>query len=47
MWDKLKSICIEVGKGVVYSILHELFYYPNITKPKGYKKSIIQIFADV
>lgn len=47
MWDKLKSIYTEVGQGVVYSILQELFHYPSITKPKGYEKSVMQIFAEV
>ncbi len=47
MWDKLKSICSEVGQGVVYSILQELFHYPSITKPKGYEKPVMQIFAEV
>lgn len=47
MWDKLKSICTEVGQGVVYSILQELLYYPKINKLKRYKKPIIQIFAEV
>lgn len=44
MWDKLKSICTEVGQGVVYSVLQELFYYPKITKPKGYEKPVMQIY---
>ena len=47
MWDKLKSVCTEMGQGVVYSILQELFHYPSITKPKGYEKSVIQIFAEI
>ena len=47
MWDKLKSICTEVGQGVVYSILQELLHYPKITKPKGYEKPVMQIFAEV
>lgn len=33
-WDKLRSICTEVGQGVVYSLLQVLFYYPSIMKPK-------------
>ncbi len=47
MWDKLKSVCTEVGQGVVYSILQELLHYPKITKPKGYKKPVMQIFVEV
>lgn len=47
MWDKLKSICIKVDQGVVYSILQELLYYPKINKPKGYEKPVMQIFAKV
>lgn len=47
MWDKLKSICTEVGRGVVYSILQELSHYPNVTKPKGYDKLVMQIFIEV
>lgn len=47
MWDKLKSICTEVGQGVVYSILQKLLHYPKITKPKGYEKPVMQIFAEV
>ena len=47
IWDKLKNVCTEVSQGVVYSILQELLYYPKITKPKGYEKPVIQIFAEV
>ena len=47
MWDKLKSICTEIGQGVVYSILQELLYYPKITKPKRYEKPVMEIFAEV
>lgn len=47
MWDKLISICTEVGQGVVYSILQELLHYPKINKLKGYKKPVMQIFAKV
>ncbi len=47
MWNKLKSVCPEVGQEVVYLIVQELFHYPSITKPKGYKKSVMQIFAEV
>ncbi len=47
MWDKLKSICIEVGQGAVYSIFQELLHYPKITKPKGYEKPVMPIFAEV
>lgn len=47
MWNKLRSICSEIGQGVVYSILQELFNYPKINKPKGYDKPVMQIFAEV
>lgn len=47
MWTKLKSICTEVGQGVVYSILQELLNYPKINKPKGYDKPVMQIFAKI
>lgn len=41
------SICTEVGQGVVYSILQKLFHYSKITKPKRYKKLVMQIFVEV
>ena len=47
MWDKLKSVCTEVGQGLVYSIIQELFHYPKINKPKEYEKPVMQIFAEV
>lgn len=47
MWNKLQSVCTEVGQGTVYLILQKLLNYPKITKSKGYKKPIIQIFAQV
>lgn len=47
MWDKLKSICTKIGQGIVYSILQELLYYPNITKLKEYKILVIQILVEV
>lgn len=47
MWDELKNICIEVGQGIVYLILQKLLLYPNITKPKRYKKPVMQIFVKV
>ncbi len=47
MWDKLKGIYIKVGQGVVYSVLQKHLYYFKITKPKGYEKPVIQIFAKV
>lgn len=46
MWDKLKSICTQVGQGV-YLILQELLHYPKMTKPKRYEKPVMQIFAKV
>lgn len=45
--NKLKSICSEIGQGVVYLILQELFNYSKINKPKGYDKPVMQIFAEV
>lgn len=47
MSNKLKSIYIKVGQGVVYSILQELLHYPKIIKSKGYKKLIMQILTKV
>lgn len=46
MWEKLRTACSQVGQGVVYSILQELLNYRN-TKPKGFEKSVMSIFADV
>ena len=47
MWAKLKSVCSQVGQGVVYLILQELLNYSKINKPKGYEKLITSVFADV
>ena len=47
MWEKLKSVCTEVGQGVVYLILLELFHYPSNNKPKEYEKPVMQVFAKV
>ena len=47
MWDRLKTICSEVGQGVVYSILQEPLHYPAAKKPKGFDKSVVEIFAEV
>lgn len=47
MLNKLKSISIEVGQGILYSILQKLLHYSKITKLKGYKKLVIQIFAKI
>ncbi len=47
MWDRLKTICSEVGQGVVYSILQELLHYPAANKPKGFDKPVVEIFAEV
>lgn len=47
MWNMLRNICSEIGQGVVYSILQELFNYPQINKPKVYDKPVMQIFAEV
>ena len=47
MWDKLTSICTEIGQRVIYSIFWELLNYPKINKSKEYDKPIMQIFAEV
>lgn len=46
IWNKLKSICIKVGQGVVYLIFQKLLYYLKITKPKEYKRLVMQIFEE-
>lgn len=47
MWEKLCAACSQVGQGVVYSILQELLNYPRNNKSKGFKKPVMNIFADV
>ena len=47
MWDRLKTICSEVGQGVVYSILQELLHYPAANKLKVFDKPVVEIFAEV
>lgn len=47
MWEKLRTACSQVGQGVVYSILQELLNYLRNTKPKGFEKSVMSIFANV
>ena len=47
MWNKLKNICIKVGQRIIYSIFQKLLHYPKITKPKRYKKPVMQIFTEV
>ncbi|SLM35140.1 hypothetical protein LPUS_04221 [Lasallia pustulata] len=47
IWDKLKTTCSQVGQGVVYAILNELFGYTAANKSKGYTKSVNTIFGDV
>ena len=47
IWDKLKTTCSQVGQGVVYAILNELFGYAAANKSKGYTKSVNTIFGDV
>ncbi|SLM36104.1 hypothetical protein LPUS_05544 [Lasallia pustulata] len=47
IWDKLKTTCSQVGQGVVYAILNELFGYAAANKSKGYTKSVNAIFGDV
>ena len=38
---------MQVGQGVVYSILKELLNYPRVAKPLGYEKKANIIFAKV
>ena len=47
IWDKLRTTCSQVGQGVVYTILNELFGYAAANKAKGYTKSVNAIFGDV
>lgn len=47
MWEKLRIACSQVGQGVLYFILQQLLNYPQINKPKSFKKPVISIFADV
>ncbi len=47
MWDRLKTICSEVGQGVVYSILQEPLHYPAAKKTKGLDKPVVEIVAEV
>ena len=47
IWDKLRTTCSQVGQGVVYTILNELFRYTAANKAKGYTKSVNTIFEDV
>ncbi|KAA6406876.1 MAG: hypothetical protein FRX48_09374 [Lasallia pustulata] len=47
IWDKLKTTCSQVGQGVVYAILNELFGYAAANKSKGYTKPVNAIFGDV
>ncbi|KAA6409266.1 MAG: hypothetical protein FRX48_06819 [Lasallia pustulata] len=47
IWNKLKTTCSQVGQGVVYAILNELFGYASANKSKGYTKSVNTIFEDV
>ncbi|SLM41300.1 hypothetical protein LPUS_12262 [Lasallia pustulata] len=47
IWNKLKTTCSQVGQGVVYAILNELFGYASANKSKGYTKSVNTIFGDV
>lgn len=47
MQNKFKSIYIKISQKVIYLILQKLLHYPKIIKLKGYKKLIIQIFAEI
>lgn len=47
MWEKLCTTCLQVGQGVVYSILQEILNYPRVNKPKEFKKSVVSVFANV
>lgn len=46
-WETLRRVCLQVGQGVVYSILKELLNYPRVAKPLGYEKKATTIFAEV
>ena len=35
IWDILKSVCTQVGQGVMYASLKKLFNYAPINKAKG------------
>lgn len=41
MWDKLKSIYINISQGIIYSILQKLFNYPKINNLKRYNKLVM------
>lgn len=47
MWDILTKICLEVGQGMVYSVLQNILNYPRVKKPKRCDKSAIEIFVEV
>lgn len=47
MWEKFKAMCSQVGPGITYLILQELFTYLKINKFKGFEKSVTSIFAKV
>ena len=47
IWDKLRTTCLQIGQGVIYTILNELFKYAAANKVKGYTKSVNMIFEDV
>ena len=47
IWDKLRTTCLQVDQGVIYTILNELFEYTAANKAKGYIKSVNVIFEDV
>ena len=46
-WETLCQVYLQVGQGVVYSILKILLNYPRVTKPLGYNKKANIIFAKV
>ena len=47
IWNKLKATSSQVGQGVVYAMLNELFAYGAANKAKGYIKSVNIIFGDI
>lgn len=47
MWEKLHTICFQVGQGMVYSILQELLNYLRNNKLKGFEKLVMSVFADI
>jgi hypothetical protein len=47
IWIRLEEICSQVGQGVIYATLKELFNHPTISKQKGFEKSINTRMAEL